>query len=218
MKTTCEPQEDYGYTAESIVGGLQWYRAQYNRIVRLALVLGVVALAGMVIIAVLLWNRPAPRYFATTPDLRVAPLVPLDKPVLTQQGLLNWTTEVITDAISLDFLAWREKLTAVREHFDTAAYKSFLASLNGSGVLEMIREKRLSVSAVVTQAPVIVSSGLVGGVATWKIEFPLVVSYESSNGVESTQRLLATVLVGRASTVNTPRGVLIQQVVHKRGE
>ena len=218
MKTMCAPREETGYTAESIVGGLQWYRAQYNRIVRLALVLGVAALTGMVIIAALVWSRPAPRYFATSPDLRVAPLVPLDKPVLTQQGLLNWTTEVITDAISLDFLKWREKLTEVREHFDTAAYKSFLASLNSSGVLEMIREKRLSVSAVVTQAPVIVSSGLVGGVATWKIEFPLVVSYESSNGVESTQRLLATVLVGRASTIDTPRGVLVQQVVLKRGE
>ena len=82
----------------------------------------------------------------------------------------------------------------------------------------MIREKRLSVSAVVTRAPVISASGLVGGRATWKVEFPLVVSYESSQGVESTQRLMATVLVARASTLTTPRGVVIQQVVLKRGE
>jgi intracellular multiplication protein IcmL len=56
----------------------------------------------------------------------------------------------------------------------------------------------------------------VGGKATWKIEFPLVVSYESSQGVESTQNLMATVLVCRASTVTSPRGVVIQQVVLKR--
>ena len=82
----------------------------------------------------------------------------------------------------------------------------------------MIQEKRLSVSAVVTRAPVITASGLVGGTATWKVEFPLIVSYESSQGVESTQRLMATVLVARASTVLTPRGVVIQQVVLKRGD
>ena len=82
----------------------------------------------------------------------------------------------------------------------------------------MIRDKRLSVSAVVTRAPVIIASGLVGGKATWKIEFPLTVSYESSQGVESTQKLMATVLVARASTVTTPRGVVIQQIVLKRGE
>jgi len=42
------------------------------------------------------------------------------------------------------------------------------------------------------------------------------VSYESSQGVESTQQLTATVLVARASTVTTPRGVVIQQIVLKR--
>lgn len=82
----------------------------------------------------------------------------------------------------------------------------------------MIRDKRLSASAVVTRAPVISASGLVGGTMTWKVEFPLILSYESSQGVESTQRLMATVLVARAGTVTTPRGVVIQQVVLKRGE
>jgi intracellular multiplication protein IcmL len=80
----------------------------------------------------------------------------------------------------------------------------------------MVRDKRLSVSAAVTRAPVIIASGLAGGKATWKIEFPLVVSYESSQGVESTQNPMATVLVCRASTVTSPRGVVIQQVVLKR--
>ena len=80
----------------------------------------------------------------------------------------------------------------------------------------MIQEKRLSVSAVVTRAPVIIASGLIEGRATWKVEFPIVISYESSQGVESTQKLMATVLVRRAATVTTPRGVVIQQVVLKR--
>ena len=118
--------------------------------------------------------------------------------------------------MSLNFLEWREKLESIRPHFEDEAFKSFLASLQGSGVLDMIRDKRLSASAVATRAPVIIASGLVGGRATWKIEFPLIVSYESSQGVESTQKLLATVLVCRASTAKTPRGVVIQQVVLKR--
>jgi intracellular multiplication protein IcmL len=172
--------------------------------------------AALAVIAMLVLTRPTPRYFAATPDLRLAPLVPLDKPVLTQQGLLNWVAETISNAVSLDFLEWREKLTRAREHFEEEAFASFVASLNSSGVLDMIRDKRLSVSAVVTRAPVIIASGLVGGKATWKIEFPLVVSYESSQGVESTQNLMATVLVRRTSTVTSPRGVVIQQVVLKR--
>jgi len=195
-------------SAEAVIGGLGWYRSQYHRAMKLALALVLALLGSFAVITLLI--------LTATPDLRLAPLAPLDQPVLTQQGLLTWASDTITTAMSLNFLEWREKLEAIHPHFDDAAYKSFLESLQSSGILDMIRDKRLSASAITTRAPVIIASGVVNGKATWRIEFPLIVSYESSQGVESTQRLLATVLVGRASTVSTPRGVVIQQVVLKR--
>lgn len=203
-------------SAEAVIGGLGWYRAQYHRATKLNLALVLTLLGNVAVIALMILLQPKPQYFAATPDFRLAPLVPLDQPVLTQQGLLTWTSDTISSAMSLNFLEWREKLEAIHPHFDDAAYKSFLESLQGSGVLDMIRDKRLSASAITTRAPVIIASGVVNGKSTWRIEFPMIVSYESSQGVESTQRLLATVLVARASTVRTPRGVVIQQVVLKR--
>ncbi len=202
--------------AATVIGGLDWYRTQFRRSMKLALALTVALSISLIVAAILLLNQPKPRYFAATPDLRLAPMVPLDQPLLTQDGLLTWASNAITGAMSLNFLEWREKLESIRPHFEDEAFKSFLASLQSSGILDMIRDKRLSASAVATRAPVIIASGLVGGRATWKIEFPLIVSYESSQGVESTQKLLATVLVCRASTAKTPRGVVIQQVVLKR--
>ena len=202
--------------AEAVLGGLGWYRTQFRRAMKLTLGLSLALCIGLAVIALLILNRPKPQYFAATPDLRLAPMIPLDQPLLTQEGLLTWASDTITGAMSLDFLEWRKKLEAMRPHFNDAAYKSFLASLQSSGVLDMIRDKRLSASAITTRAPVIIASGLMGGKATWRIEFPLIVSYESSQGVESTQRLMATVLVCRASTAKTPRGVVIQQVVLKR--
>lgn len=202
--------------AATVTGGLDWYRTQFRRSMKLSLCLVAALCLSLAVSALLLLNQPKPRYFAATPDLRLAPMVPLDQPLLTQEGLLTWASNAITGAMSLNFLEWREKLESIRPHFEDEAFKSFLASLQSSGVLDMIRDKRLSASAVATRAPVIIASGLVGGKATWKIEFPLIVSYESSQGVESTQKLLATVLVCRASTAKTPRGVVIQQVVLRR--
>lgn len=202
--------------AATVIGGLGWYRSQFHRAMKLALCLIIALCLSLTVSALLLLNQPQPRYFAATPDLRLAPMVPLDQPLLTQEGLLTWASNVITGAMSLNFLEWREKMESIRPHFEDEAFKSFLASLQSSGILDMIRDKRLSASAVATRAPVIIASGLVGGKATWRIEFPLIVSYESSQGVESTQKLLATVLICRASTARTPRGVVIQQVVLKR--
>ncbi|WP_337431655.1 DotI/IcmL/TraM family protein [Bilophila sp.] len=158
--------------AAAVIGGLDWYRAQFRRAMKLALGLTVTLCASTGVVALLLLNQPKPQYFAATPDLRLAPMIPLDQPLLTQSGLLTWVSDTITGAMSLNFLEWREKLESIRPHFDDAAYKSFLASLQSSGVLDMIRDKRLSASAVATRAPVIIASGLVGGKATWKIEFP----------------------------------------------
>ncbi len=202
--------------AAAVIGGLDWYRMQFRRSMKVSLCLVAALCLSLAVSALLLLNQPKPRYFAATPDLRLAPMVPLDQPLLTQEGLLTWASNAITGAMSLNFLEWREKLESIRPHFEDEAFKSFLASLQSSGILDMIRDKRLSASAVATRAPVIIASGLVGGKATWRIEFPLIVSYESSQGVESTQKLLATVLVCRASTAKTPRGVVIQQVVLKR--
>lgn len=202
--------------AAAVIGGLDWYRMQFRRSMKVSLCLVAALCLSLAVSALLLLNQPKPRYFAATPDLRLAPMVPLDQPLLTQDGLLTWASNAITGAMSLNFLEWREKLESIRPHFEDEAFKSFLASLQSSGILDMIRDKRLSASAVATRAPVIIASGLVGGKATWRIEFPLIVSYESSQGVENTQKLLATVLVCRASTARTPRGVVIQQVVLKR--
>lgn len=227
-KTTAQPQsapmEQMADTrapapapdAQHLIGGLGWYRNNFRHAIKLVLAMIIAVCLALVVILYLLLNQPKPQYFAATPDLRLAPLVPLDQPVLTEQGLLNWTAETITNSMSLDFLDWRKKLDAMRSHFDDEAYKSFLESMQSSGVLEMIQEKRLSASAIATKAPVIIASGLVGGIATWRVEFPLIVSYESSQGVESTQHLMATVLVRRASTAKTARGVVIQQIVLKR--
>lgn len=203
-------------SAEHVIGGLSWYRTQFRRSMKVNMGLGIALCLSLGIIVFLMVSRPTPRYFAATSDFRLAPLIALDKPVFTEQGLLNWTSDTITGAISLDFLEWREKLNTLRSHFDEKAFSSFLESLESSGTLEMIKNKRLSVSASITRAPVIIASGIVNGKATWRMEFPLLVSYESSQGVESTQNLMANVLVTRASTATTPRGVVITQLVLKR--
>ena len=115
--STPEPSPALAYSAENVLGGLGWYRSQYQRAMKLALVMVLALCVSAAVNVLLIVKQPTPRYFAATPDLRLAPLVPLDKPLLTQQGLLNWVTETICNAVSLDFLEWREKLSNTRENF-----------------------------------------------------------------------------------------------------
>jgi intracellular multiplication protein IcmL len=205
------------YGAVEVMGGLHWYQSQYRGSLKALLVLSLTLLAATALCIFLVLSRPEPKYFASSPDGRIVELVPLSRPVLSDAGLLNWVAETVTSTLALDFLHWRDKLTSIRPNFTQEAFKSVLESLKAAGVLAMIEEKRLNVSAVVSRAPVITASGTTeDGRMGWKIEVPVIVSYESSKGVESTQQLLATVLVGREETSINPRGVAIRQIVLTR--
>ena len=65
--------------AAAVIGGLNWYRAQFRRAMKLALALTVALCASLDVAAILLLNQPKPQYFAATPDLRLAPMVPFDQ-------------------------------------------------------------------------------------------------------------------------------------------
>lgn len=63
-------------------------------------------------------------------------------------------------------------------------------------------------SAVATGAPVILDRGLISGVYKWKVQIPLLITYESAS-TNISQPVVATMLVTRVSTLDTPKGIAI---------
>lgn len=82
-------------------------------------------------------------------------------------------------------------------------------------MLDMITDKNLVVNAIIKSAPIIEAKGIENGVYSWRVAFPLLVSYESSQGVISNQNLDVTVWVIRVSPSDNPAGVQVRQVVLK---
>lgn len=158
-------------------------------------------------------SRPLPRYIGITPDLRVVHMTPLSEPVITDEGLTNWTADTVTKAMSLDFVHVHQQLASVASSFSPDAFNAFVKNLKGSGLYDKVMTQKLSLSVVPQSAPIIVNSGPLDGVFSWRLTFPITVTYEGSNGNLGSQTFKATVLVQRASTLKYPRGVIIQQIV-----
>lgn len=171
-----------------------------------------VGLLGLALAAVAMLSKPQPSYFAVSPSLSVIQLTPLSEPYISKQGLLDWTSASVAKTLALDFSHYREQLNDVMPDYTPEGYKQIVAQLESSGTLGMIKSQRVVTSAVPTAAPVIVAEGVVGGSYTWKIQFPLVVSYETSGNSSNRQNLIATVMVTRVPTVYNPRGVAISQL------
>lgn len=189
-----------------------WYRDQY-RTNSSALRMAAIALLFSVGINVLLgWAviHKRPVYFAATNDGRILPLVPLSRPAMNDRRVVTWATDVAISAYSFDFLNWRKVLSGLSQDFTRDGYSSFIGSLKASGNLDLVLKNRMVTSAVPAAAGVVVAKGKLGGIYAWKIQVPVLVTYQAAKSSVS-QNLVVTLLVVRRSVLSHPKGLAVSQ-------
>lgn len=191
----------------------QTYAAGMRRLTIAVIASSATGLTGIVIAAMALMSVPEPRYFATQVDGQILPLVPLSEPHLTDNQITNFAVEGITRALTMDFANWQRDLNDAKIYFNNpGGFDNFLDALVRSGNLDLIRNNRMTSSAVANGA-VIVESGRAGNnVYAWRIEIPLTVTYESSNQ-RSVQNMMGFVEIVRLPTYENPYGVGINRFV-----
>lgn len=167
-------------------------------------------LAGMLVY--IITNPPAPKYFATTINGRITPLIPLDIPNQSDSSVLQWANVAATAAYTYNFVNYRTELVASSGFFTPEGWDQFLTALKQSNNLDAVIAKKLIVSAVATRAPVILKKGPLNGVYAWRIQMPVLVTYQSASEFTQ-QNNVVTMLVVRVPTLNTPSGIGISQFI-----
>lgn len=194
----------------------EWFKDQYRRMTLLSGGLIVLCSLSVLLNIVQYALAPGPKYFAQTPDLRITELSPLNETYITQEGLIGWLVPVVNKTLSLGFTDWKQKLTEVQPEFFDKAFSEYVKSMKDNGTIDLISSKRLVMNPTLTAAPIIANKGAnEEGVMSWKIEFPVLIGYESSQGVFLNQSLDVTVLVERVSVLSNTKGVMIRQLILK---
>ena len=184
-----------------------------NRLLSMSLVVTLILLSvSLLANGALIMSRPAPRYFASTPDLRVLPLTPLDQPRISDPALANWAGNTVIETLSFDFVGYKDQLFSVQDRYTPGAFATLITSLKENQILSTILERRLILHTSMTGTPHVVSTAITNGRKTWMVEAPLLLSYESSNGVATTQRAMASIVVQRVSEAEYAPGVRIAQI------
>lgn len=185
-----------------------FYRDNYRR--------ALVALLFMIIINCVLgfmtfykWMHPTqPIYFATTPDGRIIILHPLSDPVLPDDFVLQWATDAVRGAFSLDYVHWREQLQNASTNFTPDGWKWFLGSLKSTNNLKTLVDLKMVSNAELTGSPTVVRKEVVDGHFAWNIKMPLLLSY-LSEGHTITMPMEVTLIVVRMPAQNYPQRIAI---------
>lgn len=203
-------EDEHQDPQERVILRNNFYRDNYHK-VTVALLGSILIIIGLVIVLIMLFAmRPKPVYFATTDSGKIIKLVPLDQPNLTDQAVMTWAVQAAISTYTYDFINYRSAFTTAQQYFTDDGWKNFLAALQASGVLSMVTSQKLIVSSVPAAAPVILNKGILNGLYAWRIQFPLLVTFQSS-AVNYQKHYVVTLLVLRRSTLDSPDGVGIAQ-------
>lgn len=157
-------------------------------------------------------HPPAPKYFATSINGRITPLFALNDPNQSDSAVLQWANQAAIAAFTYNFVNYRSELQASSGFFTADGWDQFLNALQSSNNLDAVKTKKLVVSAVATRAPVILQKGVLNGRFAWRVQMPLLITYQSASEFTQ-QNNVVTMLITRVSTLNSPRGIGIAQFV-----
>lgn len=198
-------------TVGSVIVRNEFYRDGYRSLLRIAVIeaMIILALVGAMYFIIEV-HQPENRYFATTEDGRLVPMVPLSEPNLSVPALMSWSAQAATEVMTFGFNDYKRRLQQASRNFTRLGWVSFTSALEKSRIIEMVETNQQVVSAAPASAPVLLSEGLVNGRYQWQVQIPLVVSYQAGSSVRS-DKMMVTLLLVRVPKLESPNGIGIEQ-------
>ena len=94
-------------------------------------------------------HQPENRYFATTEDGRLIPMISLNQPNLSNPALMSWVAQAATEVMTFGFNDYRRRLQESSRFFTRKGWESFTQALQEARIIESIQAN----TQVITAAP-----------------------------------------------------------------
>ena len=171
-------------------------------------------LLALVILVGIIWyleiTKPEQCYFAKNTANKFIKMTSLDEPNVSSRTLLRWASLAVTTAYTLDFVEYQTTLDSLKPYFTKTGYVSFLAAANSR--LQDIIKQKLIVTAVIADTPVLLGEGIISGFYAWKIQIPILLSYQGASEKSTKQSLVVNLLVMRVPIKEASTGIGIAQI------
>lgn len=195
----------------------EFYRDGYRSLLKLVVMQGLVIL-GLIfaVYAAINSKQPADKFFATTEDGRLIPMVALDEPNLNTPALMSWAAQACTEVMTFGFSDYRRRLQESSQNFTRRGWDSFMQALQRSRIVEMVEANQQIITAAPRGAPFVINEGTVAGRYQWVVQIPLILTYQSAERQRS-DRLTVRVVIVRVPRLESSNGVGIEQWIATPG-
>jgi intracellular multiplication protein IcmL len=186
--------------------------AQVSKLTRLVVWLGisVFALAVALTIAIVFISRTHREVIAATNEGRVIPVIPLDKPYVSDARVLGYVDECARMVFSHDFLHWRTTLQGSKTCF-TAKGGDAVEEALAPWVKDIV-DRELTMSVSLSDTPVIAKRGEFDGKFAWRVQAPISLFRRGTKVSDMPRPFILHVVVRRVGLDQNPRGIAIDSL------
>ncbi|MDY8671115.1 DotI/IcmL family type IV secretion protein [Escherichia coli] len=169
-------------------------------------------LSVLLIISVIAAFNSENKYFASSPDGKITPMVPLDSPVINDNGVKLFARDTLYDVLNLDFDTWREDLEKGRVGFIDKGLGNLIGAVKDAGIIAIMEKDRVNLRTEFS-TPVISKKGVKDKVATWIVQIPITYNFVGQNTSSKALKFILIATIQAVDTKTNPKGVAISQVV-----
>jgi len=195
----------------------EYYQDGYRLALRVAVIQSfiIIGLIGAMFFVIKV-HQPENRYFATTEDGRLIPMVSLTQPNLSNPALMSWVAQAATEVMTFGFNDYQRRLQESSRNFTRRGWESFTNALQAARIIDTIEKTSQVVSATPSGAPILQQEGVVNGQYQWVVQLPMTLSFQSGSQVRNVSWMV-TIVVVRVPRLESPNGVGIAQWIATQG-
>lgn len=166
-----------------------------------------------VIIGVLLYFvlHPPVKYFATE-NGRITQVYATDAPIWNESDVSQFGADTIRYAFTLDFVHYKNEMTAVAPRFDHLGFDGYISALQSSNILSAVRDKRMNLSVSVDPG-VITKRGVINGRNAWEFQYPVTYRLQGQNSDGPPSHYILTLRIQQADVREKPLGLEVTQII-----
>lgn len=190
----------------------EFYRDGYRNMLRVVVAQAVIIIFLVCsLFYVIHIHQPENRYFATTEDGRLVPMIAMNQANLSKPALMSWVAQSVSEVMTFGFSDYRRRLQEASRNFTKEGWESFTRALDMSGILDSVKDNRQVLTTIPNGAPVLLEEGLdQQGRYFWQVEIPISVTYEAGSKKRS-DKLVVRLVIVRVPRLESPYGIGIEQ-------
>lgn len=183
-----------------------WHKRLFN-LLFILIIVNFLVWGGGVYLSI---SRPEAYIYAQTTEGKTVTLYSVEEPKYSNRVIEEWAEKVIKLVYNYDFSRYEEQLVRARKYFAPETWTLFVDSLE-ENILPNVKSKQLQVSVAVDKAKIGSPPLVIGGIATWNVKIPALISYVSASETK-TRKVELDVIVKRQVSFTNPEGLWITRI------